>query len=77
MLDGGKEPCYSLFGSDGKVVTSKVVISTEVSGINTVPVGVSAGEQGIYNMHGMRMNGNFDQLPAGIYIVDGKKVVKK
>ena len=33
--------------------------------------------QGIYNLQGMKMQGSLDQLPAGVYIVDGKKIVKK
>ena len=31
---------------------------------------------GIYNMMGMKMTIPWDDLPPGIYIVDGKKVVK-
>ena len=33
--------------------------------------------QGIYNLHGVKMQGSLDLLPAGVYIVDGKKIVKK
>ena len=33
--------------------------------------------QGIYNLQGVKMQGSLDQLPAGVYIVDGKKIVKK
>ena len=33
--------------------------------------------QGIYNLQGVKMQGSLDQLPAGVYIADGKKIVKK
>ena len=34
--------------------------------------------EGIYNIQGMRMSAaSLDQLPCGIYIVNGKKVVVK
>ena len=31
----------------------------------------------IFNIAGVRQNKSWEQLPAGIYIVDGKKVMKK
>lgn len=33
--------------------------------------------KGIYNMMGVKMQGDINTLPAGIYIVDGKKVIVK
>ena len=33
--------------------------------------------QDIYNLQGVKMQGSLDLLPAGVYIVDGKKIVKK
>ena len=38
---------------------------------------VPAARRGIYNLQGIKMQGSFDQLPAGFYIVNGKKVFKK
>ena len=33
--------------------------------------------KGIYNLNGMRMQAtSLDELPSGLYIVDGKKIVK-
>ena len=34
-------------------------------------------KQGIYNLQGVKMQGSLAELPAGIYIVNGRKVVKK
>jgi|GEM_PF-704072 ribosomal protein L7/L12 len=45
--------------------------------IEAVSADVPLKKQGIYNLQGVKMNTAFDRLPAGIYIVDGKKVVKK
>ena len=47
------------------------------AGINPVGVDVPLKQQGIYNLRGMKIQGSPDNLPAGIYIVGGKKVVKK
>ena len=47
------------------------------TGIASPTVGVLAKKRGIYNLQGLKMQGSFDSLPAGIYIVDGRKVVKK
>ncbi len=38
---------------------------------------VDAAAQTIYNLQGVRINANFENLPAGVYIVNGKKVLKK
>ena len=45
--------------------------------IEAVSADVPLKKQGIYNLQGVKMNTAFDRVPAGIYIVDGKKVVKK
>ncbi len=34
-------------------------------------------KSGIYRLDGVRCQGSLQQLPAGIYIVNGKKVAKK
>ena len=46
------------------------------------PTGISvqtidAKENVIYTLQGVRLNAKFDNLPAGVYIVNGKKVLKK
>lgn len=46
---------------------------SNVSGVNTV-VEETATE--VYNLQGIRVNGNVNELPAGIYIINGKKVMK-
>lgn len=37
---------------------------------------LSADKRGIYTLEGIRLYGPFEVLPEGIYIVDGKKVIK-
>lgn len=46
-------------------------------GIESATADVSVRKQGTYNLQGVRMADDFYRLPAGIYIVDGEKVVKK
>ena len=47
----------------------------ETDGISHATSGQVAKGKGIYNMQGQRMGDNTKTLPAGIYIVDGEKVV--
>ena len=67
---------FTLFGSDNKSVTDWVTISTDdISSISNVTV-TTALQGGIYNLYGVRRSGEFKKLPKGVYIVNGRKVVK-
>ena len=51
----------------------------QTSGINKIEADKKTIDtsKGIYNLNGVRMNAtSLNELPAGIYVVDGKKVVK-
>lgn len=61
---------------NGVVVTDKVVIESDNNSIGTITVDVPARKQGIYNLNGVKLTQQWDDLPAGIYIVDGVKRVK-
>ena len=61
---------------NGKAVTDKVVIESDNNSIGTITVDVPARKQGIYNINGVKLTQQWDDLPAGIYIVDGVKRVK-
>ena len=69
----------SLYGMalGGALVKGKVVISKGATGIASPTVNIPAKKCGIYNLQGVRLGDSLDSLPAGIYIVDGQKVVKK
>ena len=45
------------------------------SGISSPAIG--AQRKGVYNLHGVSIGTSADRLPAGVYIIDGKKIVKK
>ena len=60
----------------GELVKTQVVIKRDPAGINT-PTIDTAAKQGIYTISGVKLNGEAKDLPKGIYIVNGKKVVKK
>lgn len=53
------------FRIDDQAYSSVATITPETSGDNA-----------IYNLAGQHMRGDLSSLPAGIYIVDGKKIVK-
>ena len=61
---------------NGKAVTDKVVIEPDNNSIGTITADVPARKQGIYNLNGVKLTQQWDDLPAGIYIVDGVKRVK-
>ena len=46
------------------------------SGITGISSDSSVGDTVVYNLQGIRMGCSLDDLPAGIYIVNGRKVVK-
>ena len=62
---------------NGEKVTDRVVITNDQSsGIKDVKAKVPAHKQGIYSIDGVYLGTDFDALPKGIYIKDGKKVLK-
>ena len=77
------EPSGATFSSsmhgivlNGEIVKSKVVIKKDPTAIET-PTADNTAVQGIYTLSGVRMSGELKNLPKGVYIVNGKKVVKQ
>ena len=68
---------YSLFGADNMVITDWVTISKGASSIGEVKANVPQKKRDIYNLEGIRLSGEWKDLPAGIYIVDGEKRIKE
>ena len=62
---------------NGEVFKSKVVIEPSASGINDITADVPARKKGIFTVQGVKQTQSWNELPAGIYIVDGVKRVKK
>ena len=62
---------------NGDVVTDKVVIEPSASGISDITTDVPAHAKGIYSVTGVKQTQQWNELPAGIYIVDGVKRVKR
>ena len=62
---------------NGEVVTDKVVIEPDASGISDITTDVPAHAKGIYSVPGVKKTQQWNELPAGIYIVDGVKRVKR
>ena len=77
------EPSGATFSSsmhgivlNGEIVKSKVVIKKDPTAIET-PTADNTAVQGIYTLSGVRLSGELKDLPKGVYIVNGKKVVKQ
>ena len=62
---------------DGMLVIDKVIIAPDANGIESVTIDVPAHKQGIYTILGVKLTQQWENLPAGIYIVNGKKCVKR
>ena len=62
---------------NGKAVTDKVVIGSVTNGISNITTDVPAHAKGIYSVTGVKQTQQWNELPAGIYIVDGVKRVKR
>ena len=86
ILDGCaiSQPAGAAFDADlhavmlnGEVVTDKVVIEPSASGINDITADVPARKKGIFTVQGVKQTQSWNELPAGIYIVDGVKRVKR
>ena len=73
VYDAGKKAV----ALNGEVVTAKVVIEQDASGINDITADVPARKKGIFTVQGVKQTQSWNELPAGIYIVDGVKRVKK
>ncbi len=61
----------------GEVITSMVLIEPIGTGIEGVADRSTTTQQGLFTTSGQRIKGDWNHLPRGIYIMKGKKVVKK
>lgn len=56
----------------------RFIIDGEVTSIDLIEIPEEENVIGdIYNLNGQRMDKPFESLPAGVYIVNGKKLIKK
>ena len=62
---------------NGELLKSKVVIEPVTNGISDITTDVPAHAKGIYSVQGVKQTLQWNELPAGIYIVDGVKRVKR
>lgn len=62
---------------NGELLKSKVVIEPSASGINDITADVPARKKGIFTVLGVKLMQQWNELPAGVYIVDGVKRVKR
>lgn len=60
---------------NGDPVKTKVTIRKDPTGISAA-IAEPAAPQSIYSVSGVRLSGEFKNLPKGVYIVNGRKVVK-
>lgn len=54
--------------------TETIKLLNYTPGVGVADIEVATAQQTIYNLQGMKLNVCRDELPAGIYVIDGKKV---
>ena len=62
---------------DGVKQTGKLIIEPTTDGIGAIDADVPARKQGIYTLQGVKVAPDWNSLPPGIYIRDGKKMIKR
>lgn len=69
------EVSYSLLDSDGEVLADGLFefYGAYTSGINSI--GAEKNVNIVYNIQGIRVNSDTNYLPAGLYIINGKKTL--
>ncbi|WP_314797912.1 hypothetical protein [Alloprevotella tannerae] len=75
-FENNKHINYVLVDAEGKVVTDWVEITCDNTSISTPDIDTAVAKHSIYTTQGLRCAGELKDQPAGIYIVDGKKVAK-
>ena len=64
-------------GGDAPVPIYVRFVSDGTSGIDGVTVQPAKAARGIYTIDGRRVNATAGNLPAGLYVIDGKKTLVK
>ena len=62
---------------DGVKQKGKLIIKPTTDGIGAIDADVPVRKQGIYTLQGVKVAQNWNSLPPGIYIRDGKKMIKR
>lgn len=77
-INDGKVVVFILDTQTGEVQNAATAKVGEVSGVKDIlnDTITESHAKGIYNMQGIRLDVEPSQLPAGLYIIDGKKIVK-
>ncbi len=70
------DPKYKNVMVNGETATRVVIKYDPTADIDNITTTQSAHKQGIYSLDGVYLGNDFDILPKGIYIKDGKKVLK-
>ena len=70
------DPKYKNVMVNGETATRVVIKYDPTADIDNITTTRPAHKQGIYSLDGVYLGNDFDALPKGIYIKDGKKVLK-
>ena len=73
FMNGAHKAFLAIPKSSG--VNASSFVFDELTGIRAITIDSAEGAEGVYTLSGMRIDGK--QLPKGIYIVNGKKMVIK
>ena len=72
LLEANAEGCYEFMTSKSR----HTVAIVDQAGVDGIEADGDADTR-VYNLQGVRVRESFESLPAGIYIMGGKKIIKK
>lgn len=78
-----KEPTANQFSMTGSTIPDFAIDNLyfyadgPLSGIETIGNDATAADTTVYNLQGIRLGNSLENLPAGLYIVGGKKIMKR
>ena len=73
-LTGGEDDCYEFSFVDGVLTVTESTVPPIPTAISAVAIDELFGTAEVFDLQGRRVN-TTNNLPAGIYVVNGRKIV--
>ena len=68
---------FCIEGEETEYRGSVIIERDNAVGIGSIKTEIPAARQGVYTIDGVKLDTSEENLPAGLYIINGKKVLKK
>ena len=68
---------FCIEGEETEYRGSVIIERDNAVGIGSIKTEIPAARQSVYTIDGVKLDTSVENLPAGLYIINGKKVLKK